>query len=95
MKAKHFRKLRKRLDKVQVYTVKESPSLFGSFFECRYPGTDVSASSPIRAIIIYMRRYRKEFKRVNNFESEYYVETSEMWGKIMVRDEKGFMRFYS
>ena len=99
MKAKYFKKLRKQIDKIQIYSIRETASLFGDFFGYNrinliMNDTNVSASSPLRAIKIYMRNYRKIYKRKNIYEREEYIETAENWGRIMVKDEKGFMLFF-
>lgn len=99
MKAKAIKYLRKRIGKIQTYTIRETFSLFGDFFGHNRIGhtcsdTFISATSPIRAIEIYMRNYRKEYKQINEHEYPTYVETKESWGRIMVVDESGFKRFY-
>ena len=40
------------------------------------------------------RRYRLHMKLKHNFERSDYNETSQMWGRIMVTDEKGFKTFW-
>jgi len=53
------------------------------------------ADSPIRAIKRYMRKYRKKYNKRNKYESTYYVETSEDWGFLRVKNENtGFIHFY-
>jgi len=99
MKARRIRKLRKRLGKIQTYYIRESASLFGDFFGCNrfcliMDDKKITASSPQRAVQIYMKKYRKKYNRRNEYEREEYVETSEQWGNLMVTDESGFMRFY-
>ncbi len=99
MKARHFKKLRKQIVKIQIYTIRETASLFGDFFGHNrmclvMSDRTVIASSPLRAIKIYMRRYRREYKKKNNYEREEYIETSEEWGMLMVKDESGFMHFF-
>jgi hypothetical protein len=99
MKARHFKKLRIKLGSVQTYSIRETCSLFGDFFGYNRMGlvmsdTNVVASSPLRAILIYMKRYRKEYKRKNEYECREYDEVSEKWGRLMVKDESGFMTFY-
>jgi len=99
VKAKHIRKLRKQIGKIQVYTIRETASLFGDFFGYNRMGLmmddiRIFTSSPLRAIHIYMRRYRNKYKRKNNYEKDTYYETTELWGRLMVKDEKGFMLFF-
>ena len=98
MKAKNFRKLRKRLGALQTFTIRETFGLFGDFFGHDYGHTMsdnlVSATSYQRAIKIYMRNYRKRYKKKNEHENEEYIETTENWGRIMVKNECGFMKFF-
>jgi hypothetical protein len=99
MKAKYFRRLRKEIGKIQTYSIRETASLFGDFFGSNRIGlvmsdTEISASSPLRALVIYMRNYRRLNKQRNDYECEYYHETTERWGKVMVTDEKGFRHFF-
>ena len=94
-----IKKIRERIKRVQTYSVRESADLFGDFHGFNRIGlikkdVYVSASSPKRAVIIYMRRYRLHMKLKHNFERSYYNETSQMWGRIMVTDEKGFKTFW-
>ena len=94
-----IKKIRKRIKSVQTYSVRESADLFGDFHGFNRIGlimkdVYISASSPKRAVIIYMRRYRLYNKKKSDYERREYRETSEMWGTIMVTDEKGFETFW-
>lgn len=99
MKAKRIKKLRKRIGRLECYSIRESALLFGDFYGHNRVGlimSDhiVSASSPVRAIQIYMKCYRNKCKKKNEHESYEYKQTTENWGELMVTDEKGFRRFY-
>ena len=99
MKAKHFTKIRKQIGKLQTYTIRESASLFGDFFGDNricliMPDQPVSTTSPLRAIKIYMRNYRKKYHKKNDYECEEYSETTENWGRLMVKNQSGFMLFF-
>ena len=94
-----IKKIRKRIKSVQLYSVRQTSCLFGDFFGSnrlilKHNDIVISASSPKRAIIIYMRRYRLYNKKKSDYERREYRETSEMWGTIMVTDEKGFKTFW-
>ena len=93
MKAKYFKRLRKQIIKIQTYSLKITNGLFGDFY-----GSNkyilITASSPLRAIQIYMRNYRKKYKQRSNYESDWYKETSERWATLMVKDENGYKYFY-
>ena len=99
MKARKIRKIRARLGELQTYKVRESFLMFGDFhgnnMACvTCSDTDVSATDPIRALKIYMKRYRLKNKQRHENESSDYSETSENWGFFMVTDEKGYKRYY-
>ena len=98
MKAKHIRKLRKRINNFGYYTIRESFGLFGDFqgynrmgFKCH--DTKIFAESPTMAIEKYMKIYRRKMKKKNEHECEEYQEVTEDWGRIMVSNEK-FTWFY-
>lgn len=99
MKAKYFRKIRRKIGRIKTYSIRETASLFGDFFGNNriclvMSDTEVTASSPIRALVIYMRNYRKIYKKKNEYEREEYHETTEKWGRLMVTDDKGFRYFF-
>jgi hypothetical protein len=100
MKARQFRKLRKRIGKIQKYKVRPTCGLFGDFFGhnrlcLTFDDVEITASSPIRALEIYMRNYRKSHKQISKHQRDEYSETSEQWGTLMVTDEKEFRYFFS
>ena len=99
MKAKHLKRLRKKVGSLQTFTIRETCSLFGDFFGSNrlclvMSDSKVKAGNPIRAIEVYMKKYRNQMKKKNEYEREEYTETTQNWGHLMVTDEKGFMRFY-
>lgn len=99
MKASKIKKIRKTIGSLQKYKIRETASLFGDFFGCNRIGlvmndTTISASTPVRAIQIYMKQYRRENNKKNNYERLEYEETTENWARLMVTDEKGFMHFF-
>ena len=83
---------------LQTFTIRETFGLFGDFFGYSYGHTmsdhQVSATSYKRAIQIYMRNYRRDNKKKCQYEESEYTETTENWGKLMVKNQAGFMRFY-
>ena len=98
MKAKQIKRIRKKIGKLDVFTVRETFSLFGDFFGnnrmcMSMYDHKISCGSPERAVEKYMKKYRREYKRKNEHEREHYLETTERWGKIMVKNHK-FTWFY-
>lgn len=98
MKAKYFKKLRKRIGSLQTYTVRETFGLFGDFFGHDYghkmSDHEISTTSYLRAITIYMKQYRRNNKKKSDYEKSEYNETSEKWGRLMVKNQNGFMKFF-
>jgi len=100
MKARRIRRIRRMFNgTIQRYKVRESAGLFGDFTGHNRLGLimsdmEITAGTPVRAIHIFMRRYRKLHKQVSAYERSSYSQTSESWGHIMVVDEKGFKQYY-
>lgn len=93
MKAKHIKKLRQKIGKIQKFRILETSSLFGEFID-RKPDYEVYTFSFYRAVQLYMNYYRNRFKQISDHQRAEYFETSEMWGRIQVTDEKGFKTYY-
>lgn len=93
MKAKHIKKLRKRIESFQSYKVRESWGLFGfdSFHENNY--SEIKAGSPLEATVRFFKLYRRQYKRISRFES-FLIETNSQWGRLEVVDSKGFKTYY-
>lgn len=100
MKARHIKRLRKRIATFKTYRIRGSASLFGDFFGYNRLGLvmdnfNVTADSHEVALKRFFRKYERMFKRRHENYTEYPCETTEKWGRLMVEDVKsGFMKFY-
>jgi acyl-coenzyme A synthetase/AMP-(fatty) acid ligase len=92
MKARHIRKLRKRLQEYQTYMVIPSTGIFYEFKkENAYV---VKASGCIHAIERYMKHYWRKHKRRSEYYRGLYHERSYVCSNLCVIDEKGYKRYY-
>lgn len=95
-----IKKIRKRIGNLRNYQVRETFSLFGDFFGNNMRGItmhdmEISTTSEERAILIYMRRYKRDVKQKNSYQKDHYHETTEEWARIMVTDDKGYKTFWA
>ena len=98
MKARHIRRLRKVVDKFEMYIVIPSSGLFGEFCRVKEGKTniyDFKAENPVRAIRKYLRWYFRKHKEHHKYAFDSpFDETSYEWGKFKVVDMKGVTRYY-
>jgi len=100
MKARHLRKLRKRVSSFDTYLIRQSASIFGDFFGNNRLGLVmddyyVTADSYELALKRFFIKYERMFKRRNDNYTPYPSETTERWGRIMVENQRThFIRFY-
>lgn len=100
MKAKHIRKLRKKIASFDVYIIRESAGLFGDFngnnrLNLVMPDYHVTADSHELAIKRFFRNYEREYKRLHDYYTDCPIETTIRWGRIMVTNTRtNFTRFY-
>ena len=92
MKARHIRKLRKRLKEYQTYIVIPSTGAIFPFNEKH--GYKVKASGCIHAIERYMKHYWRKHKRRSKYYRELYQEYHYDYSNLCVIDEKGYKRYY-
>lgn len=100
MKAKYFKKLRKRISTFDVYLIRQSACMFGDFFGRNRLGLVmdnyyVTADSYELALKRFFIKYERMFKRRNDNYSVHLTETTESWGTIMVENQRTrFIKFY-
>ena len=83
MKARHIRKLRKRIAKFDAYDIHESVSMFGAPYHVTAEAT-IMADNPFEAMRRFFRYYRRHYKRIHdNYKSE-SIETTQQWGRFEV-----------
>lgn len=100
MKAKHIRKLRKKIASFDVYSIRESAGLFGDFnglnrLNLIMRDYYVTADSHKLALKRFFRNYERNRKRRHADYTDYPIETTECWGCFMVTNQRtNFTRFY-
>ena len=100
MKARHIRKLRKKIASFDVYSIRESAGLFGDFnglnrLNLIMNDYYVTADSYESALKRFFRNYERNHKRVHDFYTNYPIETTGRWGRMMVTNQRTkFTRFY-
>lgn len=100
MKARHIRKLRKKIASFDVYSIRESAGLFGDFnglnrLNLIMPDYYVTADSHELALKRFFRNYERNRKRVHDCYTDYPIETTGCWGRMMVTNKRtNFTRFY-
>lgn len=92
MKARHIRKLRKRLQEYQTYIVIPSTGIIFPFNK-KY-GYKVKASGCIHAIERYMKYYWRKHKEKSRYYRDTYHEVTSSGGVLCVISEKGYKRYY-
>lgn len=100
MKAKHIKKLRKRIVAFDKYLIRESAGLFGDFCGNNRLGLVmnnyyVTADSHELALQRFFRKYERMFKRRHDNYTTQPVETTMQWGRVMVKNQRTkFIKFY-
>jgi hypothetical protein len=92
MKARHIRKLRKRLQEYQTYRVIPYTDIFNPFDKKN--AYIVKAGGCIHAIERYMRYYWRKNKEKSRYYRELYHESTHSSSVLCVIDEKGYKRYY-
>lgn len=92
MKARHIRKLRKRLKEYQTYLVIPATGIFDNFDKKN--AYVVKASGYIHAIERYMKYYWRKHKEKSKYDRDIYHEVTSSNGVLCVIDEKGYKRYY-
>lgn len=91
MKARHIRKLRKRLQEYQTYIVIPATSM--GCFDKKYSYI-VKAGWYIHAIERYMKYYWRKHKEKSRYYRDTYHEVTSSGGVLCVISEKGYKRYY-
>lgn len=100
MKARHIKKLRKRISNFEVYKIRRSAGLFGDFFGNNSLGLImddyyITADSYELALKRFFQYFKRAFKRKNESDTNHIHETTCELGRIMVENTNtGYMKFY-
>jgi hypothetical protein len=92
MKARHIRKLRKRLQEYQTYRIIPATGIFNDFDEKN--AYIVQAGGCIHAIERYMKYYWRKHKEKSRYDRGLYHEVTYSSGVLCVINEKGYKRYY-
>ena len=92
MKARHIKKLRKKILNFKEYKILETKGLFGNFFDDTFEKS-IMADSFNTALKRYFRKYYRRNKEIHNYY-DVDTETTSEWGKIRVKDYKGFKKYF-
>ena len=93
MKARHIRKLRKKIANFREFTVSTTWNLFGNFDCGGKRQRKVYADTPRVAVKRYFAWYKRKYKEMHEQSNSLLLATTYRWGKIMVLDSNGY-RYY-
>lgn len=92
MTKRQIKKLRERISKFVEFEIQESRGLFGDFSES-YPSKIVLAEDHYMALSRYIKHKTRETKEICGFSI--FDETSQMWGRVRVKNTNtGFKRYF-
>lgn len=93
MKARHIKKLRKKIAEFKEFTVSIPTGLFGFDGDYRCKKV-IKASDEIHAIRRYFKWYYRYYKETSEFQTYYPEPCSRIWAHVLVEDSKGYKHFY-
>lgn len=89
-----FHRLREAVESWDVYEIRRSERLFGSFWDSNPPIYVVRAASPRHAMERYFRSYRKECKEYHDYDNKILRETTYGWGVFQVKNTRSAWKTY-
>ena len=89
-----FHRLREAVASWDVYEIRKSERLFGSFWDSDYPIFVVRAASPKHAMERYFRRYRLKYKEFHDYDNRILRETTYGWGVFQVKNTRSAWKTY-
>lgn len=89
-----FHRLREAVESWDVYEIRRSERLFGSFWDSDYPIFVVRAASPKHAMERYFRRYRLKYKEFHDYDNRILRETTYGWGVFQVKNTRSKWKTY-
>lgn len=93
MKARHIKKLRKKIAEFKEFTVYIPTGLFGFDGDYRCKKV-IKASDEIHAIRRYFKWYYRYYKETSEFQTYHPEPCSRRWAHVAVEDSKGYKHFY-
>lgn len=91
---KAFHRLREAVKTWDVYEIRKSERLFGSFWDSDHPIFVVRAASPRHAMERYFRHYRHAYKEFNDYDNKPLRETTYGWGVFQVKNTRSAWKTY-
>ena len=91
---KAFHRLREAVKSWDVYEIRKSERLFGSFWDSACPIYVVRAASPRHAMERYFRHYRHACKEYNDYDNKPLRETTYGWGVFQVKNTRSAWKTY-
>ena len=93
MKARHIRKIRKRVAMFDTYEIHEAVGMFGGPYHATTEAT-VTAGNTVEVMRRFFRYYRRHYKRIHDDYTSESVETTRQWGRFeVVNTRTGFHHY--
>lgn len=89
-----FHRLREAVANWDVYEIRRSAKLFGSFWDSNRPIYVVRAASPNHAMKRYFRHYRRRYNEYNDYDNTTLRETTYEWGVFQVKNTRSAWKTY-
>lgn len=89
-----FHRLREAVESWDVYEIRRSHHLFGSFWNTDDPIFVVRAASSRHAMERYFRHYRKKYHEYDNSDNKSISETTYGWGVFQVKNTRSAWKTY-
>ena len=91
---KAFHRLREAVKSWDVYEIRRSEKLFGSFWDSDRPIYVVRAASPKHAMERYFRHYRLKYNEYHDYDNKILSETTYGWGVFQVKNTRSEWKTY-
>lgn len=91
---KAFHRIREAVKSWDVYEIRRSSKLFGSFWDTDRPIFVVRAASPGHAMERYFRHYRKKYHEYNDYDNKPLRVTTYGWGVFQVKNTRSKWKTY-
>lgn len=89
-----FHRLREAVKSWDVYEIRRSEKMFGSFWDSYRPIYVVRAASPKHAMERYFRNYRKRYNEYHDYDNKILRETTYVWGVFQVKNTRSEWKTY-
>lgn len=90
-----FKWLRKKMRTWDVYEIRRSERLFGSFWDSAEPNAVIRAANSKHALERYFDKYRRRYKEYHDYDNKILRETTYGWGVFQVKNTRtGFKRYF-